>query len=461
MAQGNAPALDWSNVQKLLRERIPLDAFQRWFSDTHLLHATQDAVRIGVPNAIYQFFIEDNYLSLLREALVALTGRPMRIEFCVDTTASSEKTPTEPAAPVEDPAAEPEPSAHRSASGSVGLNPRYTFDTYVVGASNEMARAAAFAVANGSSSGTTFNPLFIYGGVGLGKTHLLHAIGNALLARKKAARVFYVTAEQFTNDFIDAIQKNALIKFRRRFRSSDVLMIDDVQFLAGKERSQEEFFHTFNSLYNGHNQIILTCDKPATEIGNLEERLVSRINWGMSVELAPPDEETRIAILRKKLVGMPHVEIPSDVLEFLAARIKRNVRLLEGALLRVAAYASLIGRELTIPSIEPLLKDLLGEEARRQITVEQIQKHVAEIYDLRTSELLGPKRPARIAHPRQIAMFLSRRLTGLSLHEIGSAFGGRDHGTVLHAYRKIEASLEQDDKLRHMIQSIEQQLQRG
>ncbi|MEZ5406091.1 MAG: chromosomal replication initiator protein DnaA [Verrucomicrobiia bacterium] len=446
--------VSWREICLLLKERIPSDAFQRWFSLATLLEASEDSVVIGVPNQIYQFWIEDNYMAPLRETLTTLMGRPVAIRFQVGINSTI-------AAPSEESVnhsktISPEISLEIQAAHS-GLNPRYTFEAYVVGANNEMAHAAARAVA--SSPARTYNPLFIYGGVGLGKTHLMHAIGNALLQKKKTQKICYITSEQFTNEFIEALQKNALVKFRKRYRALDMLMIDDIQFLGGKERSQEEFFHTFNSLFDGRKQIVLTSDRPATEIANLQERLVSRFEWGMSAELMPPDAETRMAILRKKLAGM-RVDVSDEILEFLATRIRTNVRRLEGALLRVAAYASLSGKSLTVQAIEQVLKDLLQEEARRVVTVDQIQKQVSEAFDLRPSDMTSKRRPANIALPRQVAMFLSRKLTPCSLQEIGAVFGGRDHGTVLHACQKITDKMQIDEKLRQTIQFLEQKLQR-
>lgn len=446
--------ISWEEICLLLRERIPADAFKRWFSAVSLVEATEDKIVIGVPNQIYQFWIEDNYMAPLRETLTTLMGRPIAIQFKVGVISSAQDS--KEISFIEEPKNQPQ-AAQELPSSHSGLNPRYTFEAYVVGASNEMAHAAAQAVANAPAR--TYNPLFIYGGVGLGKTHLMHAIGNAVLQKKKAQKVCYITSEQFTNEFIEALQKNALVRFRKRYRALDVLMIDDIQFLGGKERSQEEFFHTFNSLFDGRKQIVLTSDRPATEIANLQERLVSRFEWGMSAELMPPDVETRMAILHKKLAGM-RVEISDEILEFLAARIRTNVRRLEGALLRVAAYASLSGKSLTVQAVEQVLKDLLQEEAKRVVTIDQIQKCVAEAFDLRPSDMNSKRRPANIALPRQVAMFLARKLTPCSFQEIGSSFGGRDHGTVLHACQKISQKMPTDEKLRQTVQFLEHKLQR-
>jgi chromosomal replication initiator protein len=348
--------------------------------------------------------------------------------------------------------------APASPAANTGMNPRNTFDSFVVGTNNEYAAAACLAVSN--APGKTYNPLFIYGGVGLGKTHLMQAIGQAALGKKRTAKVVYITSESFTNDFIDAIQNSTLIKFRKRFRQADVLLIDDIQFLADKGRTQEEFFHTFNTLFDGHKQIVLSSDRPPNEISNLETRLVSRFEWGLTAELQPPDVETRVAILRKKAASMD-VRLGNEILQFLANRIRTNVRRLEGALMRVGSYASL--NEGILPSIEKvehLLKDLLQEEARRAITIDQIKDRVAEYYDVRLADMTSKRRPANIAFPRQIAMYLARELTKSSLSEIGEAFGGRDHGTVLHAHRLVKDRIRTDDKTKQVVSFLDQQLSR-
>jgi chromosomal replication initiator protein len=287
----------------------------------------------------------------------------------------------------------------------------------------------------------------------------MQAIGHQILGKKKAGKVSYVTSERFTNEFIDAIQNNTLMKFRKRYRFVDVLLIDDIQFLAGKERSQEEFFHTFNALFDGHKQIVLSSDRPPAELADLEARLVSRFDWGLTAELQPPDTETRMAILRKKAQAL-EIQLGKDVLEYIAERVRTNVRRLEGALTRVASYSSLSGQQPTFEKIEHLLKDILQEEARRSITIDQIQKRVAEHFDVRLADMTSKRRPANIAFPRQIAMYLSRELTKGSLSEIGDAFGGRDHGTVLHAHRLVRERMTKEEKVRQVISFLEAQLHR-
>jgi chromosomal replication initiator protein len=305
----------------------------------------------------------------------------------------------------------------------------------------------------------TYNPLFIYGGPGLGKTHLLQAIGHQILATKKNAKVVYLRSEQFTNEFIDAIQNNALVAFRKRYRQADILMIDDIQFFAGKGATQEEFFHTFGALHDGHKQIVLSSDRPPSEIANLEQRLVSRFEWGMTAEIQPPDMETRIAILQGKASRM-HIEIEHWVMEFLADKIRSDIRRLEGALMRVAAYKSLSGQPLNLEALEHLLRDVLQEQARRAVTIDQIQKKVAEHFDIRLADMTSKRRQASIAFPRQIAMYLSREMTPSTLIEIGDAFGGKDHGTVIHACKLVKKRMEEDPKARHLVRLLDQQLQR-
>jgi chromosomal replication initiator protein len=352
----------------------------------------------------------------------------------------------------------PEPLRDTKAiGGALGLNPRNSFETFVVGPNNEIAHAASLAVAQ--SPARTYNPLFIYGGVGLGKTHLMQAIGQYVWAKKKNTKVMYLSSELFINEFIDAIQHNNLVKFRKRYRQAELLLIDDIQFLGGKERSQEEFFHTFNTLFDGHKQIVLSSDRPASEIANLEHRLVSRFEWGLTAELQPPDVETRMAILRKK-ARVLQIKLEDQVFEFLANRIRTNVRRLEGALMRVASFASLSGKQLTQEVIEHLLKDILQEEARNSVTIEQIQRRVAEHFDVRLADMTSKRRPANIAFPRQVAMYLARELTKSSLNEIGEAFGGRDHGTVLHACKLVKKRMVEQDSIRQTISFIDSSLKR-
>ncbi|QQL45009.1 chromosomal replication initiator protein DnaA [Sulfuriroseicoccus oceanibius] len=339
-----------------------------------------------------------------------------------------------------------------------GIKEDYTFDTYVVGTHNRFAHAAAIAV--GKAPARNYNPFFLHGGTGLGKTHLMQSIGHKLIRGRKRTKVVYLTCEQFTNEFIDAIQRNSLTPFRERYRSVDVLLIDDIQFLIGKDRSQEEFFHTFNALFDSQKQIVISSDRPAAEIKNLEPRLVSRFEWGLTAELQAPDTETRIAILRRKAQQWG-VHVEDDIIQFLAERIRNNVRRLEGGLMRLASYASLSGEPLVMDHCEHLLRDILQQESKTTITIDGIQRKVAEHFDIRLADMSSKRRPAHIAFPRQIAMYLSRQMTGASLTDIGDSFGGRDHGTVIYACKKVEDRSKKEEDLRRTLSLIEDKIRRG
>jgi chromosomal replication initiator protein len=441
----------WQKLATALRPHVSADTFKRWFSAVELIDASEDSLTLRVPNNIYQFWIESNHMSALQAAIVAAFGSPRAVKF--SSPLGSSAGVAEEAGTVKQTVPQT-----KATGNALGLNPRNTFESFVVGPNNEIAHAASLAVAQ--SPARTYNPLFIYGGVGLGKTHLMQAIGQYVFAKKKTTKkVIYVSSELFINEFIDAIQHSNLVKFRKRYRQSDVLLIDDIQFLGGKERSQEEFFHTFNTLFDGHKQIVLSSDRPASEIANLEKRLVSRFEWGLTAELQPPDIETRLAILRMKARTL-QIKLPDEIFEFLASRIRTNVRRLEGALMRVASFASLSGKELTQEVVEHLLKDILQEEARHSITIEQIQRRVAEHFDVRLADMTSKRRPSSIAFPRQVAMYLARELTKASLNEIGDAFGGRDHGTVLHACKLVKRRMGEQDSLRQTISFIDSSLQR-
>lgn len=452
----------WTSVSEVIRQRISSDGFERWFQGVNVHSDDGFKLVLSVPNPIHQFFIESNYLPLVQDAAAEILGGPRKIQFVAPGREDADA-----AAPAAQPALNGDTAPARPASIAVkerpqapvstGMNPRNTFETFVVGSNNQFAHGAAIAVAK--TPAKTYNPFFVYGGSGLGKTHLLQAIGHYVLQHQKAAKVVYLSSEQFTNEFIDAIQHGTLVKFRKKYRSADVLMIDDIQFLAGKERSQEEFFHTFNTLHDGHKQIVLSSDRPASEIEKLEQRLVSRFEWGMTAELQPPDVETRIAILKKKAESL-NIALDPWVIEFLADRIRNNVRRLEGALMRVASYKSLSDREVTREVIENLLRDIFQEQARRAVTIEQIQRKVAEHFDVRLADMTSKRRPANIAFPRQIAMYLAREMTNSSLSDIGDAFGGKDHGTVIHACKLVKRRIDEDEQTRHAIRLLDSQLQR-
>ncbi len=460
----------WTSISERIEKAVPAETFGRWFKGISLVGVNEEQLELQVPNSIFQLWIESNYMGVVQDAIVRVLHSPKKLVFrfaeapAGELAAPPEPASTDLAADLEKEKAPParltEPMDDRRApppSSPVGLNSRYTFDTFVVGANNQFAHAASLAVAQAPAK--VYNPFFIYGGVGLGKTHLMQAIGQYLSSRKKGAKVLYISSERFTNEFIDAIQNQKLVAFRKRYRQADILLIDDIQFLAGKERSQEEFFHTFNTLSDGQKQIVLSSDRPPSEIANLEARLVSRFEWGLTAEMQPPDIETRLAILRKKAQTL-QVDLPPNILEYLAERIRTNVRRMEGALMRVATFASLSGGELNQTTIEHLLKDILQEEARKVVSIELIQKKVAEHFDIRLADMTSKRRPQNIALPRQVAMYLARELTKQSLMEIGEAFGGRDHGTVLHACRTIKARMHAEDSFRHTVSFLESQVQR-
>ena len=438
----------WKDAGIVLQGMLNSDLFARWFTPIRPIEIKEDTLILGVVNDFSQIWLQDNFLPLVREAVNQAAPTPLHVKFVVDPTAVSRSEHA--AAPL------PKETAIRPVL-DIKLNPRYTFDSFIVGPNNSFAHAAALAVAQ--SPAKAYNPFFMYGGVGLGKTHLMQAIGHCAARGHKSTRVCYVTSEQFLNEYIQAIQTATLTKFRKKYRQMDVLLIDDIQFLGGKERMQDEFFHTFNSLFDAHKQIVLSSDRPAAEIANLESRLVSRFEWGLVTELQLPALETRIAILKKKAAALD-VKIPDRIIEYLAERIRTNIRRLEGALIRVASYASLTGKEITIDLLETLLRDALHEEARRTITVEAIQRKVAEHFDIRLADMTSRRRPQNIAFPRQVAMYLSRTLTDRSLVDIGESFGGRDHGTVMHACQLIETKMTADNRLRQTVSHLQTALQR-
>src|ERR1700731_2894094 len=399
----------WDEIGAGIRPHVSADAVQRWFATIDLVDADELALTFEVPNTIYQLWIESNYLNLVEAAALAVLGSPRQIKFRVSENGNLGRVP--------DPKVEPSDSQIQAKiqeketepASNHGMNPRNSFETFVVGANNQFAHAAALAVAQ--SPAKTYNPLFIYGGVGLGKTHLMQAIGQQVMDRKKNFKVMYLSSEKFTNEFIDAIQHNTLVKFRKRYRQADLLLIDDIHFLAGKERSQEEFFHTFNTLFDGRKQIL-------------------------------------------------NVQLSQEILEFLAQRVRTNVRRLEGALMRVASFVSLSGREISRETVEQRWRDILQEEAKKIVTIDQIQKKAAEHFDVRLADMTSKRRPANIAFPRKIAMYLARRHTKSSLNEIGDAFGGRDHGTVLHAFKAVTARMKKEDQVRQLILLLDTQLER-
>ena len=444
----------WGAAQEHLRSMLSADTYNLWFAPLRAGAQENNSITLEVANDFCEVWLKDNYMGLLQDVLTLASGRQLQVKFKVGSGHASLAAPHQPQAETKTAKAPPE---RTSASHDLGFNPKNTFDTFVVGNNNNFAYAAAQAV--DQAPGKSYNPLFVYGGVGLGKTHLLHAIGHHVVGHKKGARVAFVSSEKFTNEYIDGIQNNQLVRFRKRYRQTDVLLIDDIQFLAGKERIQEEFFHTFNALHEARKQIVLTCDRPASEIQNLEQRLVSRFEWGLVTDLQPPDVEMRLAILQKKAQIMG-VQLPEEIMNFLANRIRANIRRLEGALIRVASYAALTGNKLSLEVVEGLLREILNEEGRYSINIEVIQKKVAEHFDIRLADMTSKRRPESIAFPRQVAMFLSRQMTDTSLSAIGEAFGGRDHGTVLHACRLVKDRMEVDPNVRQVVSYLEKVLMR-
>ena len=456
----------WETVKCDFKGLFPEDVFQMWFEPIVCLETAEDAMTLGVPNDFAAIWIHDNYLDLITQRLRLTAGRLVNVALKVHQSAGPAK-PTTGGNGTGDAApaalhharvrATPRRAGRFEDKGPYAglLNPRNTFENFVVGANNQLAHAAALAVAQ--SPAQAFNPLFIYGDTGLGKTHLMHAVGHSILRNNAEAKVAYLSTEKFTNEFIQALQENSLTRFRQRYRNVDVLLLDDVQFLSGKERIQEEFFHTFNDVFESGKQVVLTSDRPASEIAKLESRLVSRFQWGYVADIQSPDLETRVAILRTKAASLKF-DVPPAVINFIAQHISKNIRRLEGALIKVASYSALTNKALDLPTVEMLLQDVLMEQAQNQLTLETIQKRVADHYQIRHSDMTSKRRPANIAMPRQIAMYLARQLTKHSLQEIGEAFGGRDHGTVIHACKTVENMMEQDDAIRGSVEFLKTQL---
>jgi chromosomal replication initiator protein len=406
-----------------------------------------DTFVFAVPNRFAKDWVEQRLLGVVRGGLRASLGRNVEVRITV----------VEPARSAVDAPAPVQVPAPVRASGGFYLSPKYTFETFVVGAGNRFAHAAAMAVAEAPAR--AYNPLFIYGGVGLGKTHLLQAIGHRVLLGADVARVAYVSSEKFTNELINAIRDDKTVDFRQRYRNVDVLLIDDIQFLAGKERTQEEFFHTFNTLHEASHQIIITSDRPPKEIPTLEDRLRSRFEWGLIADIQPPDLETRIAILRKK-AETEGISVPDEVAEFIAQRIPTNIRELEGALVRVVAYASLTRSLISVELASDVLRDLLPPTRARVVTIQAIQTALAEFFGIRVEEMRAKRRTKGVAFPRQVAMYVARELTDASLPRIGEEFGGRDHTTVMHACQRVRDALRRDAHLEASVKRLMEDLQR-
>ncbi|MCG7335100.1 chromosomal replication initiator protein DnaA [Sporosarcina sp. ACRSM] len=442
----------WGEVLSKVEQKISKPSFETWLKSTKLISYGDENVTIAAPNSFAKDWLENHYVHLITGILSELTGEDRIIQFIVpkDMEENDFTLPKPAVKPVENTPA-------TSTSGM--LNPKYTFDTFVIGSGNRFAHAASLAVAEAPAQ--AYNPLFIYGGVGLGKTHLMHAIGHYVTEQNPTAKVVYLSSEKFTNEFINSIRDNKAVEFRNRYRNVDVLLIDDIQFLAGKEQTQEEFFHTFNTLHEESKQIVISSDRPPKEIPTLEDRLRSRFEWGLITDIAPPDLETRIAILRKKAKADGLIDIPNEVMLYIANQIDSNIRELEGALIRVVAYSSLVNMDINTDLAAEALKDIIPNSRPRTVTILDIQKAVGEHFNVRLEDFAAKKRTRSIAFPRQIAMYLSRELTDSSLPKIGSEFGGRDHSTVIHAHEKITKMLKDDQALQQDVQDIKTALGRG
>ena len=431
----------WGRFLESAARRLPQAVFDSWVRPCRLLAFEGDHLRIGAPNKFSRDWLVQHHLDVLQATAQECLGGDPRVSIVIDDS----PLPIDGAPP---PPATPRPGA--TAGFTEGLNPRYSFDTFVVGSSNQFAQAACQAVAELPSR--SYNPLFIYGGVGLGKTHLLHAVGHQTSKLFPSMRVVYLSSERFTNELINAIRYDRNAEFRARYRTIDLLLIDDIQFISGKERTQEEFFHTFNDLYESRKQIIVSSDCSPKDIPEIEERLRSRFEWGLIADIQPPDFETRVAILKKK-AATERVRLPDDVAYLIASRIKSNIRELEGSLTRMIAFCALTGREMSVDLAQEVLGELWGEE-EKVITIDQIQRKVCDFFGIKVSDLKAQNRTKAVAFPRQIAMYLSRQLTHASLSEVGRAFGGKDHTTVLHAVDKVQTLLQDDPKLRKTIDGL-------
>lgn len=441
----------WKRACKHLKSVLHPDVYERWIAVIEPHDLEDHTLSLAVDNDFYQTWLEENYLPLIHDALTSVHGESLDIRFVIqarppiaeDETLSPRKITIR------------DRLSRRSQPGPA-LNPKFAFDSFIVGSSNNFAHAASLAVAQAPAR--AYNPLFIYGDVGLGKTHLMQAIGHHVMDSSRAS-VCYMSSETMLNEYISALQNRSLVSFRKKYRNTDLLLIDDIHFLAGKERIQEEFFHTFNALFDAHKQIVMTSDRPASEISGLEQRLVSRFEWGLVTELELPDFETRVAILRNKQ-EQSNVRVDDTIIQFIAQNVRSNIRRLEGALVRALSYASLTGRELTIETLQYLLRDTLEQEHSADLTLQGIQKTVAEHYDIRLADMTSARRPRSIAVPRQVAMFLCRSLTPSSLPHIANAFG-RTHATVLHAYRAIDSRMEVDAGLRSSVSELARKLGRS
>jgi chromosomal replication initiator protein len=438
----------WDRVLARVETKVNRHSFYTWFKPTSFVADDEKSLRIRVPNPLFRDWLTKHYAAVIDEALREVERHGTRVLFVTDDS----PVVAVPVPPLDPPAAAPELPPDEAQVG--GLAPRYSFDTFIVGPSNQFAHAACRAVAEAPSR--SYNPLFIYGGVGLGKTHLMHAVGHYVLNHIKTLKLTYISSERFMNEMINAVRYDRILDFRERYRSVDVLLVDDIQFLAGKEGTQTEFFHTFNALYDSQKQIVISSDCPPHEIPQLEERLRSRFEWGLIADIQPPDLETKVAILKRKAEA-EGVGLPDNVALYIAGKIKSNVRELEGSLIRLVAYASLTGREISLSLAQDVLRNVLQHDDRA-VTIEVIQKFVADYYQLKLAELKSRNNSKSVAMPRQIAMYLCKALTNASLPEIGRSFGGKHHSTVIHSIRKIEDLRKRDGDFNTLLNSLSESL---
>lgn len=438
----------WAKTLDIIKSELTEVSFNTWIKSCQPISMSNTSIKISVPNSFTRDILNKRYKDLVANSIKAVCSKLYDIEFVILSETSEKEN-------LKIKSDKSSKSIVVNDEMSSTLNPKYTFNSFVIGNSNRFAHAASLAVAE--SPAKAYNPLFIYGGVGLGKTHLMHAIGHYILDGNPNAKVVYVSSEKFTNELINAIKDDKNEEFRSKYRNVDVLLIDDVQFIAGKERTQEEFFHTFNALHDANKQIILSSDRPPKEIPTLEDRLRSRFEWGLIADIQVPDFETRMAILKKK-ADVENLNVANDVMGYIASKIKSNIRELEGALIRIIAYSSLTNREVSVDLATEALKDIISKKQGKHVTIDSIQDVVASYYNLRIEDLKSQRRTRSVAYPRQIAMYLSRKLTDMSLPKIGEEFGGRDHTTVIHAYEKISENLKTDDTLQHTVNNITKKL---
>jgi len=439
----------WARTLDKIRQKIANESFETWFKNTKAHHLDNDFLTVSAPNEFARHWLENRYTELISDAIFEVTGANLNVKFI---SAEEEKDQEKIDKIKQKPAVI---HTNHELRTNTMLNDKYTFETFVIGSGNRFAHAASLAVAEAPAK--AYNPLFIYGGVGLGKTHLMHAIGHYIIENNPDANVVYLSSEKFTNEFINSIRDNKTEQFRNKYRNVDILLVDDIQFLAGKEQTQEEFFHTFNTLHEESKQIIISSDRPPKEIPTLEDRLRSRFEWGLITDITPPDLETRIAILRKKAKA-EGLDIPNEVMLYIANQIDTNIRELEGALIRVVAYSSLINEDIDAALAAEALKDIIPNSRPKRITVDTIQELVSKKYNIKLEDFAAKKRTRSVAFPRQIAMYLSRELTDLSLPKIGEEFGGRDHTTVLHAHEKISKLITDDQLFTQEIDELIEQL---